>query len=188
MRNLSMSVVLVMSLFLSVNAGYAFDATASTDVSAIEKSELLVRCSGTQLSLKADDGDADIGGKRYFTYTFTNISKVSCTLKGFPTFAALKRSGVVATGIGISYSNDFPNSSDNSKGAARKVITVEPGKTASFQIYYNDGMALSRRKPYPKAYKVRVTAPGGGKAFVVKSEIQSCCGIQVSSIHKDESQ
>ena len=187
MRNLSICVLLVLSLFLSVNAGYAYNKNALRNISAVERSELLVRCSGAQLSLKAGDEDADMGGKRYITYTFTNISKAPCTLKGFPTFAALNRSGR-AMGIGVSYTNDFPNSSDNSKSAARKVITVEPGKTASFQIYYNDGMALPRHRSYPKSYKVRVTAPGGGKAFVVKSEIQSCCGIQVGSIHKDEAQ
>lgn len=182
-----MSVLLMMSLFLSINAGFASGATRLSSVRAHEKSELLVKCSGTQLSLKAGDEDADMGGKRYITYTFINISKAPCTLRGFPTFTALSRSGK-AMGIAVSYTNDFPNSSNNSKSAAREVVTVEPGKSASFQIYYNDGMALPRHRSYPKSYKVRVTAPGGGKAFVVKSEIQSCCGIQVGSIHKDEAQ
>ena len=69
-----------------------------------------------------------------------------------------------------------------------KLITLEPGKTAWFQVYYNDGMALDHKKPYPKAYKFMITAPKGDKAFVMRTEIEPCCGVQVSSIQAEASE
>ena len=122
-----------------------------------------------------------MGGKRYGVFEFTNTSSKTCTMSGYPTFAALNRSGKVMGTVPVRYSNDYPNGLMG-KNAHRAVIRLEPEKKAAFQIYYNDGMALDHKKPFPKVSKVRITAPKDKKAFVLKSEFTACCGINVGSI------
>lgn len=135
----------------------------------------------TKLKLSPGDADADMGGKRYQTFVFTNLSDKPCTLRGFPTFVVLNRAGKPLANGKAKYSNDYPNglTVENQKPVA---VTLEPGKTAWFQIYYNDGMALDHKKPYPKGYKFLITAPKGDKAFVMRTDIEPCCGIIVGSI------
>jgi hypothetical protein len=61
-------------------------------------------------------------------------------------------------------------------------VTLAPGESAWFQIFYNDGMALEHKKPFPVSSKVRVTAPHTKRAFLINSEIQACCGVEVSAV------
>src|SRR5690349_7495846 len=51
------------------------------------------QCSGGQLSVKAGDEDAAMGGFRTVTYTFTNTSSTPCTLNGYPAFELLNKAG-----------------------------------------------------------------------------------------------
>jgi len=138
-----------------------------------------------KLKMAAGEEDADMGGKRYQKFIFTNMSDQPCTLRGFPTFVVLNKAGQALANGKAKYSNEYPNGLAESD---RKpvAVTLEPGKTAWFQIYYNDGMALDHKGPYPKAYKFLITAPKGDKAFVTRTDIQPCCGITVGSIRGDE--
>lgn len=138
-----------------------------------------------KLKMTPGEDEADMGGKRYQKFVFTNLDDKPCTLRGFPTFVTLNKSGKALANGKAKYSNDYPNgpAADNMKPVA---VTLEPGKTAWFQIYYNDGMALNHKGPYPKAYKFLITAPKGDKSFVMKTDIEPCCGIIVSSIRGDE--
>jgi hypothetical protein len=147
-------------------------------------------CRGEQLSLREAEGEADMGGKRYGNYIFTNTSSTPCTLAGYPKFVLLNKSGKPLPGVKVTYDDAFVNrSADENKSAGKpQPITLGPGKTAWFQIFYNDGMALDRKKPFPVAAKVRVTAPKTTRAFVLDSQIQACCGVQVSSIRNGSPQ
>jgi Protein of unknown function (DUF4232)/Aspartic acid proteinase inhibitor len=137
-------------------------------------------CTGKQLSLKEGEPESDIGGKRFGNYVFTNISSTPCTLSGFPTFVMLDKSNKAMTAEKVDYKNNLFGEEEN-KGAA-PVVILDPNKTAWFQIYYNDGMALEHKNPYPTSASIEVTAPKTDHKFTLKSEIQACCGIQVSSI------
>lgn len=143
------------------------------------------QCTGSQLSVTEGEGESDMGGKRYGVFEFTNKSTEPCTLAGFPSFAALDKAGKVMAVVKVKYTNDYVNSPVE-KSDANKVVTLEPGKKASFQIYYNDGMALDHKKPFPKVAKVRIKAPKDTKVFTLKSEFTACCGIQVGSIRSVE--
>ncbi|MFT3743286.1 MAG: DUF4232 domain-containing protein [Pyrinomonadaceae bacterium] len=156
--------------------GFAVDAQSTVPV---------VQNKCMKLKMTPGEEDADMGGKRYQKFVFENLSDKPCTLRGFPTFVVLNKSGKALANGKAKYSNDFPNGPDaeHMKPAA---VTLEPGKTAWFQIYYNDGMALDHKKPYPKAYKFLITAPKGDKAFVMKTDIEPCCGITVGSVRGDE--
>ncbi|MEQ1604376.1 MAG: DUF4232 domain-containing protein [Pyrinomonadaceae bacterium] len=138
-----------------------------------------------KLKMAVGEEDADMGGKRYQKFVFTNLSDKPCTLRGFPTFVVLNKAGKALANGKAKYSNDYPN------GPAERdrkpvAVTLAPGKTAWFQIYYNDGMALDHKGPYPKAYKFLITAPRGDKAFVTRTDIEPCCGIIVGSVRAVE--
>ena len=136
------------------------------------------RCTGSQLKLTEGEGDADMGGKRYGNYTFENVSKHRCSLRGFPKFTAVDRRGRVRSTMKVSYSNDYPGGQD----ATTKPMTIGPGEKASFQIFYNDGMALDHKGSYPNVSKVRISAPHGSKVFTLKGGFAPCCGIKVGSM------
>lgn len=144
--------------------------------------EILLSCTGKQLKLSETDGDADMGGKRYGNYVFTNISSTSCSLSGYPKFAVLNSKGQVMRAVGVTYDHDIINPDSETGGKRPPKVTLDPGQTAWFQIFYNDGMALDTKKPFPVSARVRVTAPNDKRAFVLKSSFQVCCGVQVSSI------
>ena len=142
-------------------------------------------CRGEQLSLKEAEGEADMGGKRYGNYVFTNTSATTCTLEGYPKFALLNKSGQILRNIKVEYTNGFVaagGGDENQSGGASKIVTLAPGQSAWFQIFYNDGMAIDHKKPFPVSAKVRVIAPHTERAFLIDSKIQACCGVQVSAV------
>jgi len=138
-------------------------------------------CTGSQLKLGEAESDADMGGKRYQRYMFINISKRRCTLKGFPTVAALSRSGRRLK-LSVAYSEDYPGG-EGEKYRPR-AVTLAPGGRANFQVYYSDGMALDHPK-ITKIAKLRVMATADKKVFTVEAGFGACCGsITVGSIHE----
>jgi hypothetical protein len=62
------------------------------------------------------------------------------------------------------------------------LVTIEPGKTAAFLVYYNAGGAGHMGKPCPIYRKVRITAPGTKRSFVLREELQLCGGLEVSPV------
>jgi hypothetical protein len=163
------------------------DSMRQTSGSLPIKRLSVANCSGEQLALSEGEGDADIGGKRYGRYIFTNISLKPCKLSGFPRFSLLNKAGKVMRGVAVKYNNDFPGGEIDSetKGAKPSPIRLDPKQTALFQVYYNDGMALDIKRPVPTSAKVNVKAPNTTREFIIKSKIQACCGVQVSSIRGD---
>lgn len=138
-------------------------------------------CTGDQLTLSEGAGDADMGGKRWSDYVFTNTSSTPCKLSGFPKFAALNKAGKVLKSITVGYNNDFLGANEDWK--KMEAVTLEPGEKAAVQIYYNDGMALDHKKPFPVAAQVQLIVTSDKKIFTMKSEFTACCGVAVSSIH-----
>jgi hypothetical protein len=142
-------------------------------------------CRGEQLSLREAEGESDMGGKRYGNYVFTNTSKTACTLAGYPKFVLLNRRGQILRNVKVKFTNDFAISGDaevSQVSGASKIVKLAPGESAWFQIFYNNGMALEHKKPFPVAAKVRVTAPNTQRAFLINSEIEACCGVEVSAV------
>lgn len=137
------------------------------------------QCTRGQLSLKAGDEDAAMGGVRGVTYTFTNSSQSPCTLNGYPKLELLNKAGRAIPGR---HTVNKAKMFSDSDPVPPTDVTLEPGKTAIFMIYYNNGGAGYTGKPCPTYPKVRVTAPGTTKGFLLKQEIQTCIKVEVSSI------
>ncbi len=131
-------------------------------------------CRADQLSVRHTGEDAAMGGARRIDYAFTNTSHTPCALKGYPRFEVLSRSGRVvrrgraAAGDGV--------------GNPRDVVSIEPGGTATFFVTYNAGGAGRLGRPCPTYPRVRITAPGDRRGFVLREAIQLCRGLEVSPV------
>jgi hypothetical protein len=133
-----------------------------------------VWCRGGQLSVRNVGEDAAMGGVRVRDYAFTNTSPTACALKGYPRFEVLSAAGrVVRRGRAAAADDD---------AGPRSPVTIEPGKTATFQVNYNAGGAGRIGRPCPTYPKVRITAPGAGRGFVLRDAIQLCGEVEVSPV------
>ena len=138
------------------------------------KSSATAQCLRENLSIKEGETDAAMGGHRSTPFTLTNNSSAPCTLKGYPRFEVLNSKGrVVRRTVGKE------QVTGDSQQGPPQLVTLEPGKTAWFSLYYNSGGAGHVGKPCPTYPKVKITAPGTTRAFVLRSEIQPCRGVQI---------
>ncbi|HEV7843317.1 MAG TPA: DUF4232 domain-containing protein [Pyrinomonadaceae bacterium] len=146
---------------------------------ALKGSLVSTRCYDNQLSVRHVSEDAAMGGVRTIEYAFTNTSQSPCTLNGYPRFEVLDRSGRLARNgrarKGLTMMGD-----DAKKGS--HPVTIEPGKTAMFIVYYNAGGAGYMGKPCPDYRRVRITAPGGRRGHMLRDELQLCSSLEVSPV------
>ena len=136
-------------------------------------------CHENQLSVRHISEDAAMGGVRTIVYAFTNTSSSPCTLKGYPRFEVLNKWGRLVRGGRAARGVDMLG--DDAKAPPR-LVTIEPGKTASFLVYYNAGGAGYMGKPCPTHRKVRITPPGTKRGFVLRDELQLCGSLEVSPV------
>lgn len=139
-------------------------------------------CSDNQLSVRHLSEDAAMGGLRNMQYILTNTSSSACTLKGYPRVELLNKTGGLARG-GRAKNGLTLMGEDYEKEP--KLVTLEPGKTATFWIDYHARGAGYMGRPCPTYRKVRVTAPGTNRGFVLRVDIEVCYGLEVSPILSD---
>ena len=141
----------------------------------------LQTCRGADLSVRYVTNDSAMGGHNLRDYAFRNNSAATCTLTGYPRFELLNNAGrPLPRGRAI---NSAKLPGDETTGPPEE-ITLEAGKEAVFRVYHNSGGAGYTGKPCPISRKVRITAPGTTRAFILKEEITSCRTVQVSPIRK----
>ena len=139
-------------------------------------------CRNQDLSVRHVTDDAAMGGLRTIDYAFKNSSASPCTLNGYPRFELLDKSGAVRPRGRAINSRKLPG---DDEPHPPKLVTIEPGKEAGFHVYYNSGGAGYTGKPCPVSRKVRITAPGATRRFVLREEITSCSTVEVSAIRSD---
>jgi hypothetical protein len=127
-------------------------------------------CRDGQLSASKFSEDAAMGGARMAEYAFTNTSQTTCTLKGYPHFEVLTASGRLVR-RGRPDAEQHPD-----------LVTIEPGKAATFSVSYNAGGAGRVGRPCPTYPRVRITAPGLKRGRVLREPLQSCVGLKVSPV------
>lgn len=136
-------------------------------------------CRSADLSVRHVNDDAAMGGHLLTDYAFKNNSSSACTLKGYPRFELLNKSGqLLAKGRAI---NSRKLMGDEA-ATAPQWVTIEAGKEAMFRVYTNNGGAGYTGKGCPTSRKVRIIAPGTTRAFMLKDEIRSCQKVQVSAV------
>ena len=142
-------------------------------------------CGDQDLSVRHLTDDAAMGGQRTIEYAFKNKSSSPCTLIGYPHFELLDKAGMVRPrGRAIS-SQQLPG--EDAKQIP-KLVTIAPGEDAGFRVYYNSGGAGYLGKPCPRSRKVRITAPGTTRHFVLRERITSCREVQVSAVGRELAQ
>jgi hypothetical protein len=172
-------------LALSMTASsLAMGQTNSSHTAYIQADEARasMQCRGDQLSVRSipDSLDAAMGGVRSMDFAFKNISKSPCTLKGYPRFELLNRSGRPARhGLAV---NNAQMVSDDGEGQTPQLVTLAPGKTAWFRFHFNSGGAGYVGKPCPTFPKIKITAPGTKRDFILREGIQSCSELEVSAV------
>ena len=126
------------------------------------------QCTGEGLSVKRVSDDAGLGN-RAVNYAFTNTSTSPCVLNGYPGFVLLDRAGRplrrahIIKGEGTYFLQAEPT----------QTVTLQPGGTAWFQIAF---YACPGRGSCPVSAKVRITAPGTKRAFVLNERIEPSAG------------
>jgi len=139
-------------------------------------------CRDQDLSVRHVTDDAAMGGQRTIEYAFKNTSSSPCTLNGYPGFELLDKSGKVRPGGRAIKSQQLPG--DEAKQLP-KLVTIDAGKAAEFRVYYNSGGAGYVGKPCPLSRKVRITAPGTTRHFVLRDQIRSCRSVEVSAVRSE---
>jgi len=147
--------------------GPRFEALGTVTRSAVPT------CRREALSIKEGETDAAMGGVRQTPYTLTNTSATACTLAGYPSIELLNRQGKVV------------RRSTKQKGEDVVSVTIEPGKTAWFNLNFNAGGAGYMGKPCPTYKIMKIVAPGAGRAIVLRTAITSCSGsnFEVSQVY-----
>jgi hypothetical protein len=139
-------------------------------------------CRGGDLSVRHVTEDAAMGGVNTIDYAFKNKSSSSCTLIGYPRFELLDKLGNVRPrGRAI---NTRQMSGEETKYTPQPV-TIFPGTEARFRVYYNSGGAGYLGKPCPVSGKVRITAPGTTRGFILRKQIRACGRVQVYAMRKE---
>ena len=136
-------------------------------------------CRGADLSVHYINGDAAMGGHNLEDYAFKNNSSSVCTLKGYPRFELLGKSGgLLPKGRAVNSRELFGDDPQ----PAPQLITIEVGQEAIFRVYYNNGGAGYTGKGCPTARKVRIVAPGATRAFTLSQVIRFCQAVKVSAV------
>ena len=165
--------ILLLTL-IAVASSLALGQTNVNNSGQNHKSRATTQCLRESLSVKEGETDAAMGGVRSTPFTLTNNSSAPCTLKGYPRFEVLNSQGRV-----VRRAVDKEEVPGDSQQGPPQLVTIEPGKTAWFSLYYNSGGAGHVGKPCPTYHKIKIAAPGTTRAFVLRSEIQPCRGIQI---------
>ena len=168
--------VLVSLSFIHSNRARAIighESDSTTDLANGSAQPRARKCVREDLKIKEGETDAAMGGVRETPYIFTNISSSACTLDGYPALELVNQKGVVARRA-TKQKSDEPT----------VAVTLDPGKSAWFNLNYNSGGAGHMGKPCPTYPKLKIVAPGTTRAFVLRSDVSSCprTDLQVSSI------
>jgi len=168
MKKISLSFLLILVSLLSGQSNWARTITGHESDPTIDLANRLAqprarRCVREDLSMKEGETNAAMGGVRETPYIFTNISSSACTLVGYPELELLNQKSLVVR-------RATKQKSDEESAS----VTLDPGKTAWFNLNYNSGGAGHMGRPCPSYQKVRVTAPRIARPFVLRTSIQTC--------------
>jgi hypothetical protein len=173
--------LLLLALIMAASS-LATGQTNSSHTAYIQADEARasIQCRGDQLSVRyiPDSLDAAMGGDRSMDFAFKNTSRSPCTLKGYPSFELLDRSG--RPGRRGRAVHDAQMLSDDGEAHIPQLVTLAPGKTAWFRFHFREGGAGHVGRPCPSFPKIKITAPGTKRIFILREGIQSCDGVEVS--------
>jgi hypothetical protein len=126
-------------------------------------------CVRNQLGVRSN-GSQGAAGTIYGAWVFTNVSKTTCTLKGYP---SLDLYGKVGRPIPTTVQDDLL--------PGPRLVTLAPGDAATFHTSYSD--VPSSRRACPVSSVMQVTSPGAQGSLFIPATLQPCRGlVHVSGI------
>ena len=184
-RRLKVGEILLAVVMLAAAVAYgighigngARPTTATSPTSRVAASTL--RCTSSQLSLKSDHGgwhanDA-AAGQFTETLTFTNVSRSTCQLSGWPRVQTVINGALQPTPMTLVRQN-APSSKASSP------VRLAPGKTASFDIYGGDWNPVQNKACPQTMTGLMVTPPADSASLAVAVEEPDCGGFYVSPL------
>ena len=140
-----------------------------------DKSSAATRCTGEHLSLRRVGDDAG-AGQRAVIFAFTNTASSPCTLSGHPGFVMLNKAGLPLRGAHVSKDGD-----------EAQVVRLAPGGKAWFEITFSACGVGGTGVRCPVSTKVRITAPGTRRAFVLRERLEPFRGrVGVSPVQSTQ--
>lgn len=122
------------------------------------------RCTPSRLSARLGVRGVD-GGTASRIVVLTNISRATCTLKGYPTLRMLGGTGdPLPTQLRHGRSPAFP-------ALPRRLLTLHPGERASFEAEWANGRG-SGGVSCPTASAVQITPPGDRAPITISWQLQ----------------
>ncbi|MGZ4148854.1 MAG: DUF4232 domain-containing protein, partial [Actinomycetota bacterium] len=103
-------------------------------------------------------------------WVFTNVSKTTCTLEGYPSLALYGKQG---RPIPTTVKRDLP--------PGPTAVTLAPGGSATFRTSYSD--VPSSRRACPVSSVMQITPPDVGKSLFIPAILAPCRGlVHVSAV------
>ena len=126
-------------------------------------------CIRNQLAVKAN-GSQGAAGTIYGAWVFTNVSKETCTLSGYPSLALYGNQG-----------RPIPTTVKRDLTPGPRLVTLAPGDSATFRTSYSD--VPSSRRACPVSSVTQVTPPGVKESLFIPATLQPCRGlVHVSAV------
>jgi hypothetical protein len=155
--------------------------TLATDVTTANGagSASAPKCSSSQLRVTSDRGgwhaNYAAAGEFRETLTFTNVSRSTCQLNGWPRVQAVVN-GVVESTLMTQVRQNVPPSKPSAP------VRLTPQKNASFDIYGADWNVVQDKACPQMTTGLMVSPPGASKSVFVPVEEPKCGGFDISPV------
>jgi hypothetical protein len=159
-RGRVLAIVSLLAAGVFFGALHAGTSVARTDAQAV----FLPRCLNTQLRVAPGQSEGALGHIGVVVH-FTNRSRSTCQLAGYPGLQMLDAAGrPIPTYVqrGIAYT--VPK-------VAERVVKLSPGAVASFDLGYDDSTGFGDEK-CPTSTRVEITAPNDYRPLEIAWKIQ----------------
>ena len=126
-------------------------------------SKTAAACVRNQLGVRSN-GSQGAAGTIYGAWVFTNVSKTTCTLNGYPSIELFGKVG-----------RPIPTTDKDDLAPAPRLVTLAPGGAATFHTSYSD--VPSSRRACPVSSVMQVTSPGAQESLFIPATLQPCRGV-----------
>jgi hypothetical protein len=171
----SLSILLFAAVLVYGIGHYANSAAPKTTTNSSGTAASAQKCSPSQLNVASDRGGwhGNFAAADQFreSVTFTNVSHSACQLTGWPQVQVVTNGPYRLAGV-----------SDVFQASPSKPVHLEPGWTASFDVYGAVWNAILNQACSSKVSGLMVTPPGDTKSVFVKVEEPDCGGFYVSPV------
>ena len=118
-------------------------------------------CTRSQLSVRSN-GSQGAAGTIYGAWVFTNVSKATCTLHGYPSLRLYGKRG-----------RPIPTHVKQDLRPRPSTVRLKPGASATFRTSYSD-VAVPR---CPVSSVIQITPPHTGESLFIPAVLTPCRGV-----------